>query len=105
MIDELFESDRLKETLALFSTLFARNSPLGLCKQGQVLEAVKLLEGLESTSCPPNEAMFDIIIQGYLIVGDLIMALQYKGNMISKGFSLHASTTEKLIMCAANDLS
>ncbi|XP_021602790.2 putative pentatricopeptide repeat-containing protein At1g12700, mitochondrial [Manihot esculenta] len=75
----------------------------GLCQQGLMDEAYKVFKDMEKVGCLPNNCCYNIIIQGFLKHEDLPKASELINEMVDKGFSADAATTELIVHLSLNN--
>ncbi|XP_074286116.1 pentatricopeptide repeat-containing protein At1g63150-like isoform X4 [Silene latifolia] len=64
----------------------------GLCRQGLLGDATKLLKEMADNGCPPNERTYNTILQGFLKASDIATALDHHRVMRRQGFAADAHT-------------
>ncbi|XP_047321297.1 pentatricopeptide repeat-containing protein At5g39710 [Impatiens glandulifera] len=69
----------------------------GFCMKGLMNEADKVLEAMIERSCKPSEAVYNIMIHGHSVKGNLDRACGLYYEMIGLGFMPHAVTVIALI--------
>ena len=69
----------------------------GLCKEGLIDEASKLLKKIDGNDCTPNDRTYNTIIQGLLQHNETSKAMKYLKIMVDKGFSANATIATMLV--------
>ena len=62
----------------------------------------KLLKVMEENGCSPNDFTYNTIIRGLIGNNEMSRAIQVFHEMVERGFSADASTTELLVDLLAN---
>ncbi|XP_037496250.1 pentatricopeptide repeat-containing protein At1g62930, chloroplastic-like [Jatropha curcas] len=115
VINGTFKVGKVDDAKELFSRLsieglqpddFTYNIMInGLCKEGLLDEAFKVFRKMEGNGCLPNSCSYNVIIQGCLRHKDSSMANQLIDEMVGKGFSADATTTELVMNLVLNKLN
>ena len=76
----------------------------GLCQQGLIVEAEKLLREMGGKGCSPNDCTYNTIIRGLLHNNKMSRAVELIEEMKKCGFSADASTTKLVYGLLSKDV-
>ncbi|KAM3234460.1 hypothetical protein P3S67_032427 [Capsicum chacoense] len=77
----------------------------GFCLEGLFDEVKGILRKMEDNSCPPNNATYNVIVQGFLKCNKISEMASFTKEMVGRGFSFDATTTQLLINIARENSS
>ncbi|KAF2298387.1 hypothetical protein GH714_023424 [Hevea brasiliensis] len=108
ILNGLCKQGNLDEALTLFkamekSRLKVNCVSYNILINGLLDEAYKVFRGMEECGCLPNGCCYNVIIQGFLRHKDIPEATLLIDEMVDKGFSADATTFELVIHLLRND--
>ncbi|PRQ34901.1 putative pentatricopeptide [Rosa chinensis] len=76
----------------------------GLCHDGLLVEAEKLLREMGGKGCSPDGCTYNTIIRGLLNINETTWAMKLIQEMLERRFSADASTMELIIVLLSKDI-